>query len=122
MGFFASYKRLSRKARIVLGLVGVVIGLAGPYIVPLLAAADKAEEKLRLNEETAVRETAPSWSDISLFSFKKTLLFFNERVEKQTCSPLDKMKTKERETTEKKNNGPTSALMVKYFVAIHRDL
>jgi len=60
MGFFASYKRLSRKARIVLGLVGVVIGLAGPYIVPLLAAADKAEEKLRLNEETAVRETAPS--------------------------------------------------------------
>ena len=54
MGFFASYKRLSRKARIILGLVGVSIGLAGPYIVPLLPAADKPEEKLPLNEETAV--------------------------------------------------------------------
>lgn len=62
MGFFASYQRLSRKARIILGLVGVAIGLAGPYILPLLPAADKPEEKLHLNEdvETAARETGPS--------------------------------------------------------------
>lgn len=59
MGFFASYKRLSRKAKIILGLVGVAIGLVGPYIVPLLPATDIPEEKLSLNEET-VRETAPS--------------------------------------------------------------
>ena len=60
MGFFASYKRLSRRARIILGLVGVATGLAGPYIVPLLPTADEPEEKQRLNEETAVRETTPS--------------------------------------------------------------
>jgi len=60
MGFFASYKRLSRRARIILGLIGVAIGLAGPYIVPLLPTADRAEEKLHLKEETAVRETTPS--------------------------------------------------------------
>lgn len=60
MGFFASYNRLSRKARIILGLVGVAIGLAGPYIVPLLSAAEKSEEKLPLNEEAAASETARS--------------------------------------------------------------
>ena len=59
MGIFASYKRLSRRARIVLGLVGVSIGLIGPYIVPLLPVSAKPEEKLPLNEEN-VRETSPT--------------------------------------------------------------
>lgn len=59
MGMLASYKRLSRRARIVLGLVGVSIGLVGPYIVPLLPVAAKEEEKLPLNEEN-LREASPS--------------------------------------------------------------
>ena len=73
MGFFASYKRLSRKARIILGLVGVVIGLAGPYIVPLLPAVDKPDGKLPLNEETAARETALPWSDTLLLTRTREL-------------------------------------------------
>lgn len=59
MGILASYKHLSRRARIVLGLVGVSIGLVGPYIVRLLPVAAKEEEKLPLNEEN-LREASPS--------------------------------------------------------------
>ena len=79
MGILASYKHLSRRARIVLGLVGVSIGLVGPYIVPLLPVVAKEEEKLPLNEEN-LREASPSWPDISLFSPRKKC---NERVEEQ---------------------------------------
>lgn len=55
MGFIASYKRLSRRARIILGFVGIVIGLAGPYVmpkvVPSFPASEKPEENFPLNEK-----------------------------------------------------------------------
>ena len=33
MGFLDSYKRLSKKQKIALGLVGIVIGLYGPTVI-----------------------------------------------------------------------------------------
>lgn len=55
MGFLASYKRLSRRQRIILGLVGIAIGLAGPYVMPSFTEAEKPGENKPLNEES-VRE------------------------------------------------------------------
>lgn len=46
MGFIASYKRLSRRSRLILGLVGIAIGLAGPYLVPSFPEPEKPEENI----------------------------------------------------------------------------
>lgn len=44
MGFFDSYKRLPRRTRIILGVVGIIIGLAGPYFLPIAPLKEKTEE------------------------------------------------------------------------------
>lgn len=59
MGFFASYRRLSRRARIILGLVGVAMGLAGPYVVPSFPVTEKSGEKPDEKDLTGP-EVAPS--------------------------------------------------------------
>ena len=41
MGFLESYKRLPRRTRITLGVVGIIIGLAGPYLLPFTPVAEK---------------------------------------------------------------------------------
>ena len=51
MGFIASYKRLPRRSRIILGLVGIAVGLAGPYLVPSFPAAEKPEEQISMSNE-----------------------------------------------------------------------
>lgn len=59
MGFIASYKRLSRRSRLILGLVGIAIGLAGPYLVPSFPEPEKPEENIPLSEE--VQKARPWW-------------------------------------------------------------
>ena len=51
MGFIASYKRLPQRSRIILGLVGIAVGLAGPYLVPSFPAAEKPEEQISMSNE-----------------------------------------------------------------------
>jgi len=44
MGFLDSYKRLPRRTRIILGVLGITIGLAGPYLLPFAPLIEKPEE------------------------------------------------------------------------------
>ncbi len=45
MGFLASYRRLPRYQRVLLGLTGVVIGWCGPSIMSNLFKVPQVEEK-----------------------------------------------------------------------------
>ena len=56
MGFFDSYKRLPRRTRIILGVCGIAIGLAGPYLLPFAPLIKRPEEN-----KDAIKKTASSW-------------------------------------------------------------
>lgn len=46
MGFLESYKRLPRKTRLLLGIFGIIVGLAGPYLIPLAPLIEKPEDNV----------------------------------------------------------------------------
>lgn len=56
MGFFQSYKNLTKSQKIIVGLIGVVVGLSGPYLMePLCEALEKQRQKDRRLRENIKR-------------------------------------------------------------------
>ena len=60
MGFFQSYKNLTKSQKIIVGLLGVAVGLSGPYVMePLGEVLEKQRQKdrrLRENIKKAQEE------------------------------------------------------------------
>ena len=67
MGFFQSYKNLTKSQKITVGLIGVVVGLSGPYLMePLFEAIEKQRQKdkrLRENIKKAQEENIRQLND-----------------------------------------------------------
>lgn len=52
MGFFESYKRLTKKQKIYVGMAGIVVGLIGPYATTFMQSLfDEEERKYKLRRE-----------------------------------------------------------------------
>ena len=60
MGFFASYKRLTKRQKIALGVAGIVVGLMGPYYTTYLQTFFEEQElknkQLKTNMKSAEQQ------------------------------------------------------------------
>lgn len=79
MSFLESYKRLPRKTRLLLGIFGIIVGLAGPYLIPLAPLIERPED----NKEVVSKSS--TWRHIYTLEWKISVLEKTFKISIHCC-------------------------------------